>query len=276
MKNGRQRQLLKGWTFLLLPGKWNHEWEMLGLAMTGRIAIATCFTLLQVTSSELLPSEYRELGTFSATTFGRMCLSSAPFNVSLVRLKEMIHYLYCWQGNLYGSLWYLDTDRRIILKWMWLQTGIKVQMQAILMMVMNLVSDIEGCENSFQLQHTFDRFEVLAAELSLQWCDIVPPGMQFLAFWKKMKMLWPFGKSGTGHPMTQCNITEELNPQVHVFLNCNICDSRHCKMYSCFNELQAMYGDYVPLSLYGTITCMGGVAALYLGWVTSKTSQCQH
>jgi len=51
---------------------------------------------------------------------------------------------------------------------MWLQTGIKVQMQAILMMVMNLVSDIEGCENSFQLQHTFDRFEVLAAELSLQ------------------------------------------------------------------------------------------------------------
>jgi len=132
------------------------------------------------------------------------------------------------------------------------------------MMVMNLVSDIEGCENSFQLQHTFDRSEVLAAELSLQWCDIVPPGMQFLAFWKKMKMLWPFGKSGTGHPMTQCNITEELNPQVHVFLNCNICDSRHCKMYSCFNELQAMYGDYVPLSLYGTITCMGGVAALYL------------
>jgi len=68
---------------------------MLGLAMTGRIAIATSFTLLHVTSSELLPLEYRELGTFSGSTFGRMCLSSAPFNVSLVRLNEMVHYWYC-------------------------------------------------------------------------------------------------------------------------------------------------------------------------------------
>ena len=68
---------------------------MLGLAMTGRIAIATSLTLLQVTSGELLPLEYRELGIFSSTTFGRMCLSCAPFNVSLVRLNEMVHYWYC-------------------------------------------------------------------------------------------------------------------------------------------------------------------------------------
>jgi hypothetical protein len=46
-------------------------------------------------------------------------------------------------------------------------------------------------------------------------------------------------------------------------------------MYSFSNELQAMYGDYVSLSVYGAITCMGGVAALYLGWVKSKTSQCE-
>jgi len=72
--------------------------------------------------------------------------------------------------------------------------------------------------------------------------------------------------------MTQCNIPEELNPQVHVFLNSNTCEATHHKMYSCFNELQATYGDYVPLILYGVIISIGGVAALYLGWVTSKIS----
>jgi len=61
---------------------------MLGLAMTGRMAIATSLTLLQVTSGELLSLEYQELGVFSSTTFGRTCLSFAPFNVSLVRLNE--------------------------------------------------------------------------------------------------------------------------------------------------------------------------------------------
>jgi hypothetical protein len=64
---------------------------MLGLAMTGRIAIATSFTLLQVTSSELLSLEYQELGIFSAVTFGRICLSFAPFNVMLVRSNELVH-----------------------------------------------------------------------------------------------------------------------------------------------------------------------------------------
>ena len=68
---------------------------MLGLAMAGRIAIATSFTLLQVTSGELLPLEYREIGIFSSGTFGRMCLSSAPFNVNLVMFNELVHYLYC-------------------------------------------------------------------------------------------------------------------------------------------------------------------------------------
>jgi len=67
---------------------------MLGLAMTGRIAIASSLTLLQVTSSELLPLEYQGIGMFSAVTFGRICLSSAPFNVTLVSLNEVVHYLY--------------------------------------------------------------------------------------------------------------------------------------------------------------------------------------
>lgn len=68
---------------------------MLGLAMTGRIAIASSLTLLQVTSSELLPLEYQEFGIFSSVTFGRICLTSAPFNLRLVRLNEMVHYFYC-------------------------------------------------------------------------------------------------------------------------------------------------------------------------------------
>jgi hypothetical protein len=95
-------QVLKGWTCLLLPGKWYHEWEMLGLALTGRIAIACSLTLLQVTSGELLPPEYQELGILSSVTFARICLSFAPFNLLLVRLHKMVHYLYCWKGNFYG------------------------------------------------------------------------------------------------------------------------------------------------------------------------------
>jgi hypothetical protein len=39
---------------MLFLGKWSHEWAMLGLAMAGRIAIASSLTLLQVASSELL------------------------------------------------------------------------------------------------------------------------------------------------------------------------------------------------------------------------------
>jgi hypothetical protein len=158
-------------------------------------------------------------------------------------------------------------------------TGIKVQMQAILMMVMNFSAWYwklrKHLSTATHIWQIWVSCSGVVADLSLQWCDTVPLSMQFLTFWKKMKMWWPFRKSGTSHPMTQCNIPEELNPQVHVFLNSNTCESRHHKMYSCFNELQAMFGDYVPLSLYGGITCMGGVAALYLGRVKSKTSQCE-
>jgi hypothetical protein len=180
------------------------------------------------------------------------------------------------------ALQYRDTNRRITLKLMWLQRFklvLRFHMQAILMMVMNfsiwywrLQKQLSTATNICQI---WGSCSSVAEDLCLQGCDTVLLGMQFLAFWKNMKMLWPFRKSGTSHPMTQCNIPEELNPQVHMFLNSNTCKSRHHKIYSCFNKLQAMYGDYVPLILYGALTCMGGVAALYLGWVTSKTSHCE-
>ena len=86
-------KLLKERICLLLPGKWHHGWEMLGLAMTGRIAIAISLTLLQVTSSELLPLEHRELGTYSSLIFARIFLLSAPFIGPLVSLHKMAHYL---------------------------------------------------------------------------------------------------------------------------------------------------------------------------------------
>jgi hypothetical protein len=85
-------QVLKGRTCLLLPGKWYHEWEMLGLALTSRIAIACSFTLLQVTSSELLPLEYRDIGIFSSVTFARICLLNAPFILLLVSLHVMVYF----------------------------------------------------------------------------------------------------------------------------------------------------------------------------------------
>jgi hypothetical protein len=71
----------------LFSGNWSHEWAMLGLAMMDRIAIASSLTLLQVTSSELLPQEHQQLGIFSSIIFARICLLSAPFIGSLVSLS---------------------------------------------------------------------------------------------------------------------------------------------------------------------------------------------
>jgi hypothetical protein len=65
---------------------------MLGMAMTNRIAIASSLTLLQVTSSELLPLEHWELGTYSSLIFARIFLLSTPFIGPLVRLHDMPHY----------------------------------------------------------------------------------------------------------------------------------------------------------------------------------------
>jgi hypothetical protein len=92
-------------------GKWYHEWEMLGLAMTGRMAIATSLTLLQVTSGELLSLEYQELGVFSSTTFGRTCLSFAPFNVSLVKYGDYVPL------SLYGAITCMGGVAALYLGW---------------------------------------------------------------------------------------------------------------------------------------------------------------
>ncbi|KAJ4446798.1 hypothetical protein ANN_13496, partial [Periplaneta americana] len=69
-------------TNLLLDDS-SREWAMLGMAMVGRVAIATSLTLLQVASSELLPPDHRQLGIFSSVTFARIFLLSAPFIGSL-------------------------------------------------------------------------------------------------------------------------------------------------------------------------------------------------
>lgn len=79
-------------------GKWHHEWEILGLAMTGRIAIAISLTLLQVTSSELLPLEHRELGTYSSLIFARIFLLSTPFIGPLAMYGDYVPF------SVYGAI----------------------------------------------------------------------------------------------------------------------------------------------------------------------------
>jgi hypothetical protein len=83
-KGTKQDDVMEGVNKMTFLGKWSHEWAMLGLAMVGRIAIASSLTLLQVASSELLPLTHRQLGIFSCVTFARICLLSAPFIGSLV------------------------------------------------------------------------------------------------------------------------------------------------------------------------------------------------
>ncbi|XP_069696302.1 organic cation transporter protein-like isoform X2 [Periplaneta americana] len=68
----------------------SREWAMLGMAMAGRVAIATSLTLLQVASSELLPPDHRQLGIFSSVTFARIFLLSAPFIGSLAMYGDCV------------------------------------------------------------------------------------------------------------------------------------------------------------------------------------------
>jgi hypothetical protein len=67
-----------------------------------------------------------------------------------------------------------------------------------------LVSDIEGCKNSFQLQHTFGRFEVFAAVLE-KICVFTDVTLYYwvCSSWRFERRWWCYDSSESQEPVTQ-------------------------------------------------------------------------
>ena len=70
-------------SYFYIPDDWSRELKILGLGVLVKFAVAVSFTIIQVTSGEILP----KIGIFSCITIAHIFLLSASFIGYLVSCK---------------------------------------------------------------------------------------------------------------------------------------------------------------------------------------------